>query len=206
MKVSGSRLILASGSPRRLSVLRQLGLNPEVRPAEIDEAYTSGESPLGYVERLARAKAEIVAATEQNALVVAGDTVVLYEGRVLLKPRDSDEAVSMLNQLAGNVHEVLTSLALAGPNRIVSGVERTEVLFRDFGKGTSQRYVATGEPLDKAGAYGIQGLGAALVAGIRGDYYSVVGFPVSLFLDLLEQEGWLYDFGHLSPTSPDTPA
>ena len=80
MKVSGSRLILASGSPRRLSVLRQLGLNPEVRPAEIDEAYTSSESPLGYVERLARAKAEIVAATEQNALVVAGDTVVLYEG------------------------------------------------------------------------------------------------------------------------------
>ena len=206
MRVSRVRFILASASPRRLSVLRQLGLNPEVRPAEVDESYTSGESPAGYVERLARAKAEVIATTEQNALVVAGDTVVLHKDQLLLKPRDSEEAVSMLNQLAGSAHEVLTGLALAGSQGIVSGVERTEVLFRDFGEDISQRYVATGEPLDKAGAYGIQGLGAALVAGVRGDYYSVVGFPVGLFMDLLDQEGWLYEFGHLSTTSPDTRA
>ena len=203
MKDSETRFILASSSPRRLSVLRQLGLNPGVRPAEIDESYACGESPSEYVERLARSKAEAVAATEQNALVVAGDTVVLYKGQVLVKARDSVEAVSMLSQLAGNIHEVLTGLAIAGSHGIVSDVERTEVLFRDFGTDTIRRYASTGEPLDKAGAYGIQGLGAALVAGVQGDYYSVVGFPVSLFLDLLEQAGWLYNFGHLSQISSE---
>jgi septum formation protein len=105
--------------------------------------------------------------------------------------------VAMLLSLAGRSHEVLTGLALAGAHGVVSGVARTSVRFRDFDEATARRYAETGEPMDKAGAYGIQGLGAALVEGLDGDYYSVVGLPVRLFLDLLERAGWRYDFGEI---------
>jgi septum formation protein len=192
------RLVLASASPRRADILSQLGLDPEVRPAQVDEQYLPGESPIEHVERLAREKATVVAATQTDALVVGGDTVVLDGARVLGKPSDIEGAVEMLLRLAGRPHEVLTGLALAGERGVVSGVTRTKVRFRDFDEDDARRYVATGEPMDKAGAYGIQGLGAALVEGLDGDYYSVVGFPVALFLDLLLQAGWRYDFGELT--------
>jgi septum formation protein len=150
------------------------------------------------VERLARAKAELVALDLPDALVVGGDTIVLRDGRILGKPVGVDHAVQMLMTLSGRSHEVLTGLAIAGDHGVVSGVDRTTVHFRDFDVATARRYVRTREPLDKAGAYGIQGFGAALVGGLEGDYYSVVGFPVGLFLDLLERAGWRYDFGELS--------
>jgi septum formation protein len=193
-------LVLASGSPRRLDVLRQLGLQPEVRPSSEDESYLAGESPLQHVERLARAKAA-AAASRSEALVIAGDTIVVLDGRVLGKPGDTTEAVSTLMALAGRTHEVFTALALAGSHGIVSAVSRASVRFRDFDVETASRYVETGEPLDKAGAYGIQGLGAALVDSIAGDYYCVVGFPVGVFLDLLARAGWRYEFGRLTPAS-----
>lgn len=240
------RLILASASPRRLDVLRQLGLAPEVRPADLDESYLSGESPAEHVERLARAKAGAVAkaAWEDEAvtpceapaplLVLGGDTVVVDGDRVLAKPVDRDDAVQMLLSLSGRAHEVLSGLALTqagggsdsigvndsrggsgpagegghsaagadpgqnGPPTTVSEVSRTVVRMRPFDEETAHRYVGTGEPLDKAGAYGIQGMGAALVEGIEGDYYSVVGFPVGAFLDLLERAGWRFAFGRLT--------
>lgn len=216
---SGPRLILASASPRRRAILRQLDLDPEIRAADVDETYLPGESPEGHVERLARLKAETIlvepkaetAGPELGGasplLVVGGDTVVVAEGTVLAKPVSEDEAVAMLLSLSGKRHEVLSGLALVargeadGAVRTVSGVARTVVHMRRFDELSARRYVATGEPMDKAGSYGIQGRGAALVAGIEGDYYSVVGFPVGLFLDLLARVGWRFAFGSLTPTS-----
>jgi nucleoside triphosphate pyrophosphatase len=192
------RLILASSSPRRADVLRQLRLAPEVLPAMIDESYQPGETPEEHVERLARRKAQAVSLREPDALVVAGDTVVLDGERVLMKPAGPDDAAAMLASLAGRTHEVLSGLALSGTHGTVSGVARASVHCRSFDAALARRYVASGEPMDKAGAYGIQGLGATLVDRIEGDYYCVVGFPVSVFLDLLERAGWRYDFGSLT--------
>lgn len=199
--VSQVRLILASNSPRRLDILHQLGLNPVVRSPAVNEAYLPGESPAAHVERLARSKAEVVAETEPDALVIGGDTVVLRGNRLLGKPEDEDTAVEMLLSLAGREHLVLTGLALSGHNRTVSAVSRADVRLRNFTEAEARHYVTTGEPMDKAGGYAIQGLGAALVAGIVGDYYTVMGFPIVTFLDLLSRSGWRYEFGSLSQTN-----
>ena len=195
------RLILASNSPRRLDVLRQLGLDPSVRSPAIDESCIEGESPEAYVERLARSKAEAVAETELDALVIGGDTIVVSEDRLLGKPEDEDRAIEMLLSLAGRKHLVLTGLAISGQDGTVSAVSGTEVRFRSFTEAEARRYVMSGEPMDKAGAYAIQGLGAALVAEIVGDYYTVMGFPIGTFLDLLVQAGCRYEFGSLSQTN-----
>lgn len=192
------RLVLASASPRRADVLRQLGLESEVIPADIDESYVPGERPEQHVERLAVLKAEAVALDRPGALVVAGDTVVVNSGRVLAKPTDRADALAMLVSLSGGEHEVLSAMALAGPHGVVSAVTRTTVRMRSFDEEMAAAYVETGEPMDKAGAYGIQGQGAALVERIDGDYYSVVGFPVTSFLDLLDRAGWRFEFGALT--------
>lgn len=191
------RLVLASASPRRRDILRQLGLEPEVRPADVDERLLPGEDPGEHVRRLAREKAARVLESEPDALVIGGDTVVVRDGEVLGKPADAEEAVAMLLSLSGKTHEVLSGLAMAGADRAVDAVARTSVRFRTFDQDTARGYVATGEPMDKAGAYGIQGLGAALVEGVEGDYYSIVGLPVAALLQLFEQMGWRYDFGGL---------
>lgn len=194
-----ARLVLASASPRRADVLRQLGLDFEIRPADIDEAFSSDELPSAYVERLAREKAQMVSQAEVGALVIGGDTIVLDGEQLLAKPESPDDAVAMLMRLSGGVHRVLSGIALAGPDDVVSTVVQTGVRMRAFDEVTARAYVETGEPLDKAGAYGIQGQGAALVEGIDGDYYSVVGFPVGGFLDLLGQIGWRFTFRGLEP-------
>jgi len=168
-------------------------------PAHVDESYLAGETAAEHVDRLARGKAEAIASEIPNALVIGGDTVVVDGGRVMGKPGSDEEAVDMLMSLAGREHHVLSGVAIAGPSGTVSRVVRTEVRFREFGERTARAYVATGEPADKAGAYGIQGLGAALVEEIRGDYYCVVGFPVAALLDLLAETGWRYTFGRLEP-------
>lgn len=191
--------MLASASPRRADVLRQLGLEPEVRPADVDESYLQGETPSEHVERLARDKAQVIAVREPDALVVGGDTVVVDGSRVLAKPADRAAAVEMLRSLSGREHVVLSGLAVAGAHGTVSSVSSTTVRMRPFDEAVASAYVATGEPLDKAGAYGIQGLGAALVEGVDGDYYSVVGFPVGAFVELLERAGWRFLFGELTP-------
>ena len=194
------RLVLASSSPRRAAILRQLGLAPDVMPARVDETYLADETPEEHVERLARGKAQSlsISMNEPGALVIGGDTVVVDGRRVLGKPRSGDEAVNMLAGLAGRRHEVYSALAIAGAHGTVSGVARASVRFRPFDRALARRYVETGEPSDKAGAYGIQGMGAALVDAVDGDYYCVVGFPVSVFLQLLERAGWRYDFGGLT--------
>jgi septum formation protein len=195
-------LVLASASPRRAALLDQLGLEFRVDPSHIHEEILPGESPELHVRRLSEAKALEVHARHRDALVLAGDTVVVMDGQILGKPRTPRDAVGMLLSLSGRTHRVVSGLALAFPGGAVEGgVMTTEVTFRDFGAGMAEAYVATGEPMDKAGAYGIQGFGGALVREIRGDYNTVVGLPVPLLLDLLAAGGVRYLFGVLLPLS-----
>ena len=198
--ISKLRLVLASRSPRRLDVLHQLGLNPNVCSPEVSEASIAGESPEAYVERLARSKAEAVAKEEPGALVIGGDTIVVSDNRLLGKPKDEDSALETLLSLSGREHLVLTGLALSEHDSTVSAVSSAEVCLRCFTEEEARNYVMTGEPMDKAGAYGIQGLGASLVTRINGDYYTVMGFPIITFLDLLSRCRLRYDFGSLTRT------
>ena len=176
-----------------------LGLNFTVQPADVPEAVQHEESAEAHVERLARDKAAAVASVRPGAVALGGDTVVTLDGDILGKPSGPEDAEAMLLRLAGRSHSVASGLALAFPSgEVRSGVSTTEVTFRRFSPEFARAYVATGEPLDKAGAYGIQGFGAALVTEIRGDYYTVVGLPVALLLRLFEESGWEYAF-HDSP-------
>jgi len=193
-------LILASESPRRSEILGGLGFSVVVDPPEVDETPLPEESPEVYTERLAREKALSVARRHPSSWVLAGDTAVVDRGAVLGKPVDESDAVSILLRLQGRSHRVFSSLALVPPTtggerRVRSGVSVTDVTFRTFDREVAEAYARTGEPLDKAGAYGIQGMGGALVEGIRGDYSGVVGLPVPLLVRLLEEVGKPYRFG-----------
>ena len=197
------RFILASQSPRRADILRQLGLVPEISPANVDESLLQRERPAEHVERLARAKAGLIAERERDALVVGGDTIVVHKDAILGKPKDQEAAIDMLSDLSGSRHEVLSGIAVAGPHGIISTVATATVRMRTYDRNTAAAYVATGEPMDKAGGYGIQGLGASLVESVDGDYYAVIGFPVASFVALLEAIGFRYDFGVIAPKISD---
>jgi septum formation protein len=190
-------LILASQSPRRAELLGRLGLSFEIVPADIDESYHAHETPDGHAERLAREKALEIARRRPEALVVGSDTIVVVDGDVLGKPRDAAHAVEMLSRLSGREHEVFTGVAVAAGGRVESALERVRVRFRALDREECLGYVATGEPMDKAGAYGIQGYGSSIVESIDGDYFSVMGLPVVRTLDLLRRHGWRYTFGSL---------
>jgi septum formation protein len=190
-------LVLASQSPRRAELIGRLGLAFETLPADIDESYLRGETPPAHAERLSREKALKIAANRPEALVVGSDTIVVIDGEVLGKPRDRAHAVEMLGRLSGREHEVCTGIAVAHAGRVESGLERVRVRFRALDARACEEYVATGEPMDKAGAYGIQGFGSALVEGIEGDYFAVMGLPVVRMLSLIERFGWRYGFGRL---------
>lgn len=177
-------LILASGSPRRRQLLEQLGLGFEVRPSGVGEQLLVGEGPAEAAERLARLKAERVA--EAGSLALGCDTLVAHRGAVLGKPGSADDAAAMLERLSGEEHTVYTGIALAAPDRLESAVEATRVWFRHLTASECAEYAATGEPLDKAGAYGIQGQGGFLVEKISGSYSNVVGLPLAeVVTDLL---------------------
>jgi len=186
-------IVLASSSPRRRQLLELLGLSFEVAPAEIDETWRNGEAPAAHAERLAREKATAVRRDE--AAVVGADTIVVIGGEILGKPRDAAEARTMLRRLAGQGHDVFTAVAVAWRGTVVSGTQRTAVWFRPLDAETIAAYVATGEPLDKAGAYGIQGYGAVLVERIEGDYFTVMGLGLGLLVGLLARVGLEYRFG-----------
>lgn len=184
-------LILASGSPRRRQLLEMLGIEVAIQPPHIPEIREPHELPQPYVERLAREKA----ASVSGDLVLAADTTVVVEGEVLEKPADPDDALRMLRRLQGRTHQVITAIALKTSGGTLTATDITAVTFRAADDAFLAAYVATGEPMDKAGAYGIQGYGAALVEGIQGDFFSVMGLPVRLVLQLLEQAGHTYRFG-----------
>lgn len=188
-------IVLASQSPRRAQLLDALGLRFEIAPADIDETPLPDEDPIACALRLARAKASAISVMRPDAIVIGADTVVVIDGLALGKPRDDADAVGMLLRLQGRTHTVATGIAVAGPGgSAAEAVERTEVRFRTFGSRTAERYVATGEAWDKAGAYGIQDAGSALVEGITGDFFAVMGLPVTRLVALLEAIGWRYDF------------
>jgi len=193
-------IILASQSPRRAELIARLELIVDVLPADIDESYRQGETPPEHAERLAREKAEVIARAHPHALVVGSDTIVVVDGDVLGKPRDRAHAVEMLMRLSGREHEVCTGVAIAHGERVESGLERVRVRFRALDRALCEAYVDTGEPMDKAGAYGIQGFGSAIVEGIEGDYFAVMGLPVVRMLGLFERFGWRYRFGKLVAT------
>lgn len=192
------QLILASASPRRAQLLRQLGLTFRVVPSSVPEDGLPDETPESHVRRLSREKAMEVRKSHPRAMILAGDTVVVLEDRILGKPRNPGEAVSMLMALSGKTHRVVSGLALSSPwGELRDGALVTEVTFRGFDEAFARRYTKTGEPMDKAGAYGIQEMGSALVEEIRGDYHTVVGLPIPLLLRLLAAEGLRYEFGPL---------
>jgi septum formation protein len=186
-------------------VLEQLGLKFEVVPPldDVERAWDGSEPPEAFAQGLAMAKAVSVAPGRPGALVLAADTIVVLDGEVLGKPADAAEAARMLRRLAGREHLVHTGMAMTAPDGAgASGVESTEVTIRPLSGDEIEAYVATGEPLDKAGAYGIQGLGAALVEGVRGCYFNVMGFPVTRFRALLGELGYTYAWpGFLFPSA-----
>jgi len=188
------RLVLASQSPRRRELLASVGLEVAVRPAHADESVRPGEAPEAYVRRVARDKAEGVAAAP-GELVLAADTAVVLDGAILGKPADDGEARRMLRALSGRTHVVLTgvharALPAAGvPPREGSELVCTAVRFRPLAPAEIDWYVATGEPADKAGAYAVQGIGGALVAGVAGSVTNVVGLPLAETLALLARLG-----------------
>lgn len=192
--LSDVRVILASASPRRHQLLDLIGIDHEVRPSETAEVQLAGEAPEAYAERLARAKAEAVAQTAPDALVVGADTIVVIDNTVLEKPRDEQHAQQMLEQLSGRTHVVMTAVSVAYEGRTVSTVEKVSVTFRRLLYDEQWSYIKTGEPMDKAGAYGIQGFGATIVNRIDGDYFAVMGLSLVRLVELMGEAGVRYDF------------
>jgi len=183
--------VLASASPRRRQLLEMLGIPFRVEAATVQEIRLPREAPEAYARRLARDKARAV----PGALVLGADTIVVLGDEVLEKPVDAADAVRMLLRLEGRQHEVITAICLLADGTAHEAVDRTLVTFRPATEAFLAQYVATGEPMDKAGAYGIQGYGAALVERIEGDFFGVMGLPVRLVLELLERAGVRYAFG-----------
>lgn len=187
------RVVLASQSPRRRELLRLIGIPHEVRPADIDETFLRGEEPRGHAERLAREKAQ--RAADAHAVIIGSDTIVVVDGDVLGKPVDEADAARMLRRLSGRSHTVFTAVAVAWGGRIESDVEEVGVTFHDLTDDEIAAYIRTGEPMDKAGAYGIQGYGATIVARVDGDYFAVMGLALQLLVRLFAKLGLRYRFG-----------
>ena len=192
--VTHPRVLLASASPRRRELLTMVGIAHEVIPADIDETYLRGEAPLAHAERLARHKAETIAQVAPDAVVIGADTIVVIDDHVLGKPRDEEHAAAMLRQLSGRTHEVFTAVAVARGARTESAVDIVSVTFREVREDEIRAYITTREPMDKAGAYGIQGYGATIVQRIDGDFFAVMGLSLGRLVRLLERIGIRYDF------------
>jgi len=186
------RLILASGSPRRRELLAQAGYTFTVEAADVDESVRAGEDPGAYVKRLAEEKAltvferQRVSESAGRLVVLGADTTVVCDGEILAKPDDAEHARQMLRKLSGRTHEVLTGVAVVTRAGTVSAVETTEVVFGEIPEAELERYCATHEPLDKAGAYGIQGYAARWIPRIDGDYFNVMGLPIARVVRMIE--------------------
>ncbi|MBI1356557.1 MAG: septum formation inhibitor Maf [Acidobacteria bacterium] len=180
-------LVLASASPRRREILQTAGIAFQVRPADVDESVEASETPEQYVERLAETKARAV--WRAGEVTLGADTTVVVDGRILAKPEDAEEATAMLEMLSGRTHEVLTGYCLYDGSTARTGVERTLVRFLPLSAAEIAAYVASGEPFDKAGGYGVQGLASKFIDRIEGCYFNVVGLPAARIYGLLAEVG-----------------
>jgi nucleoside triphosphate pyrophosphatase len=180
------RIVLASASPRRAELLRSAGIDFDVQPANVDETIAADESPSEYVSRLAEAKARLVHERDVRRIVLAADTAVVVDAHILGKPLDETDASRMLRMLSGRSHEVLTAVSIFHPGQIVdTRVDATTVEFAPLSDTDITWYVSSGEPMDKAGAYAVQGLASRFVTRIEGSYSNVVGLPVALVYQML---------------------
>ena len=184
-------MVLASGSPRRRELLEMLGVkNMQIIPAKGEEKAPEGLEPGELVKCLASAKGrEVAALCEPEDVIIAADTIVWYNGAILGKPRDEQEAARMLSSLSGNTHTVYTGVTVRKGDTVVTGAEETQVRFRKLSGREIDAYIATGEPMDKAGAYGAQGLASLFVEGIDGDFFNVMGLPVCRLGKMLKEVG-----------------
>lgn len=183
--------ILASGSPRRRAFFEELGWDFETQAAKIEEKMLPGETPQDMVRRLAEAKAAEVYHRNEGRWVVGADTTVVIDGTILEKPADEADARRMISMLQGRTHTVMTGVSVITPDGAgASAVEKTDVTFRSLSEGEVAAYVATGESMDKAGAYAIQGHGTLLVERISGCYFNVVGLPLERLSEILSELGW----------------
>lgn len=184
------KIVLASQSPRRKELLGRMGLEFVTQASKIDESAFDGLEARELVATLSREKAQWIARQlDGETLVIGADTVVVRDGAALGKPKDTEDAVAMLLSLSGRDHQVCTGVTVYRGDRVLTQVEETQVTFRELTEAEVRQYVSTGEPMDKAGAYGIQGLGGLLVEGIRGDYSNVVGLPVCRLGQMLKDFG-----------------
>ena len=184
------KIVLASQSPRRKELLGRMGLEFVTQASKIDESAFDGLEARELVATLSREKAQWIARQlDGETMVIGADTVVVRDGAALGKPKDAEDAVAMLLSLSGRDHQVCTGVTVCRGDRVLTQVEETQVTFRDLTETEVRQYVSTGEPMDKAGAYGIQGLGGLLVEGIRGDYSNVVGLPVCRLGQMLKDFG-----------------
>lgn len=182
-----TQIILASGSPRRRELLKDLGLEFEIYKPDVDEARLENESPENLCLRLSRLKAQNGAEKFPGAIIIAADTIVVIDGKILGKPRDRREAFEMLKILQDREHEVITGVSVALDDKIISHAEHTNVKFISLSDSEIREYISTGECDDKAGAYAIQGFGATLIEKINGDYFNVVGLPLCSLAKILKK-------------------
>lgn len=199
--MSECKVVLASASPRRRDLLDLIGIKHEVRPANIDETMRPREAPARHAERLAREKASVIAVRDPDLITIGADTVVVVNRKVLGKPTDTADAARMLGMLSGREHTVITAVAVARGRKLRSAIEEVRVKFRRLRDDEIEAYIATGEPMDKAGAYGIQGFGATIVERVEGDYFAVMGLPLARLVGLLRDVGVNYRFGEVTTTA-----
>jgi septum formation protein len=190
-------VVLASSSPRRRELLNLIGIAHEVRPANLDESMRPRETPRRHAERLARDKASAVAMRDPDLITIAADTIVVINRKVLGKPVDKEDAARMLAMLSGREHTVITAVAVSRGKKLRSAIEEVKVKFRPLREEEIEAYIATGEPMDKAGAYGIQGFGATIVERVEGDYFAVMGLPLVRLIGLMREVGVVYQFGSI---------
>lgn len=183
-------MILASKSPRRKEILQQMGFNLEIKVKEIEEVSDKVEL-IDQIIDISKMKVEEVARENENSFVVGADTLVEIDGKALGKPKDKKEAKEMLKMLSGKNHRVITALTLVNveKNICISDYVKSEVYFKEISEEEIDWYISTGEPMDKAGSYGIQGLGAMFVEKIEGDFFSIMGFPINKFMNILKDIG-----------------
>lgn len=183
------KIILASGSPRRAEILNSVGWKFTKDIPDIDESELPGETPEGYVQRLAKAKGKTVAARHSGELVLAADTTVVIDGAIIGKPTDLADARRMLQMLSGKRHEVLTGIAVVKSGNAQLAIQRTGVKFAEMTDAEINFLAEMGDPLDKAGAYAVQAQAALFIEGIEGDYWNVVGLPINLVYELVKKAG-----------------